>query len=87
MTCFFEGVDFEDVIRNAISIGGGSDTIGGVAGGGAGAVFGGPAKKIKKGKERERVAGGERGELGGPGHVIKKRHLKPMLILSPQQSL
>ena len=32
-TCFFEGKDFEDVIRNSVSIGGDSDTIGAIAGG------------------------------------------------------
>ena len=31
--CFFEGKDFEDVIRNCISIGGDSDTIAAIAGG------------------------------------------------------
>lgn len=30
--CFFDGNDFEDVIRNAIGIGGDSDTIGAMAG-------------------------------------------------------
>ena len=40
LTCFFEGKDFEDTIRNAISIGGDSDTIAAIAGGIAEAFFG-----------------------------------------------
>ncbi len=40
LTCFFEGTDFEDVIRNAVYIGGDSDTIGAIAGGVAEAYFG-----------------------------------------------
>lgn len=38
-TCLFDGTDFEDVIRNCISIGGDSDTIGAIAGGIAEAVY------------------------------------------------
>lgn len=37
--CFFEGKDFEDVIRNCISIGGDSDTIAAIAGGIAEACY------------------------------------------------
>ena len=37
--CFFEGKDFEDVIRNCISIGGDSDTIAAIAGGIAEAYY------------------------------------------------
>ena len=40
--CFFEGEDYEDVIRNCISIGGDSDTIAAIAGGIAEAYFGVP---------------------------------------------
>ena len=40
LTCFFEGKDFEDTIRNAISIGGDSDTIAAMAGGIAELFFG-----------------------------------------------
>ena len=47
---FLEGKDFEDVIRNAISIGGDSDTIGAIAGGIAEAYFGIPAEMQKKAK-------------------------------------
>ncbi len=38
--CFLEGEDFEDTIRNAISVGGDSDTIGAIAGSIAEAYFG-----------------------------------------------
>lgn len=40
---FFEGKDFEDTIRNAVSIGGDSDTIAAIAGSIAEAYFGVPA--------------------------------------------
>lgn len=40
LACFFEGESFEDTIRNAISIGGDSDTIAAIAGGIAEAYFG-----------------------------------------------
>ncbi len=43
LACFFEGEDFEDVIRNCISIGGDSDTIAAIAGGIAEAYYGVPA--------------------------------------------
>lgn len=46
LTCFFEGKDFEDTIRNAISIGGDSDTIAAIAGGVAEAFFGIPTALI-----------------------------------------
>ena len=39
---FFESVDFEDAIRNAISIGGDSDTIAAICGSIAGAYYGIP---------------------------------------------
>lgn len=42
LICAFEATDFEDAIRNAISIGGDSDTIGAIAGGLAEALFGIP---------------------------------------------
>lgn len=42
LVCFFEGEDFEDVIRNCVSIGGDSDTIAAIAGGIAEAYFGVP---------------------------------------------
>lgn len=46
LTCFFEGKDFEDTIRNAISIGGDSDTVAAIAGGVAEAFFGIPTALI-----------------------------------------
>jgi ADP-ribosylglycohydrolase len=42
LTCALEATDFEDAIRNAISIGGDSDTIAAIAGGLAEALFGIP---------------------------------------------
>jgi O-acetyl-ADP-ribose deacetylase (regulator of RNase III) len=42
LTCAFEATDFEDAMRNAISIGGDSDTIAATAGGVAEALFGIP---------------------------------------------
>ena len=40
LICALNATDFEDVIRNAISIGGDSDTIAAIAGGVAEALFG-----------------------------------------------
>jgi len=42
LTCVFESVSFEDAIRNAISIGGDSDTIAAIAGSVAEAIYGIP---------------------------------------------
>jgi ADP-ribosylglycohydrolase len=42
LTCALEAISFEDAIRNAISIGGDSDTVGAIAGGLAEALFGIP---------------------------------------------
>jgi type I restriction enzyme M protein len=42
LACFFEGESYEDVIRNCISIGGDSDTLGAIAGGIAEAFYGIP---------------------------------------------
>ena len=42
LTCALEAINFEDAIRNAISIGGDSDTIAAIAGGVAEALFGIP---------------------------------------------
>jgi ADP-ribosyl-[dinitrogen reductase] hydrolase len=42
LTCVFEATSFEDAIRNAISIGGDSDTLAAIAGGVAEAMFGIP---------------------------------------------
>ena len=44
LVCFFEGEDYEDVIRNCISIGGDSDTIAAIAGGIAEAYYGIPER-------------------------------------------
>jgi len=46
LECFFESTSYEDAIRNAISIGGDSDTIGAITGGVAEAYYGIP-KEIK----------------------------------------
>lgn len=43
LQCFFEGDDYEDCIRNAISLGGDSDTLAAITGGVAQAFFGIPA--------------------------------------------
>ena len=43
ITAFLESSDFEDAIRNAISIGGDSDTLAAITGGIAGAYYGIPA--------------------------------------------
>ncbi|MCD4827467.1 MAG: ADP-ribosylglycohydrolase family protein [Acholeplasmataceae bacterium] len=40
--CFLESTDFEDAIRNAVSLGGDADTLGAIAGGIAGAYYGVP---------------------------------------------
>lgn len=42
LQCFYEGTSYEDVIRNCISIGGDSDTLGAIAGAIAGAFYGVP---------------------------------------------
>ena len=44
LACFFEGVSYEDVMRNCISIGGDSDTIAAIAGGIAEAYYGVPER-------------------------------------------
>lgn len=48
LTCFLESSSFEDAIRNAISIGGDSDTIGAVVGGIAEAFYGIPQDLTEK---------------------------------------
>lgn len=48
LACFFEGVNFEDVIRNAISIGGDSDTVAAIAGGIAEVYYGIPMHFINQ---------------------------------------
>jgi type I restriction enzyme M protein len=49
LMAFFESTDYEDAIRNAISIGGDSDTIGAITGAVAGAFYGVPESLRKKG--------------------------------------
>ena len=49
IVCVLEAADFEDAIRNAISIGGDSDTIGCITGGIAEALFGIPEEMREKG--------------------------------------
>lgn len=46
LQAFFESTDFEDAIRNAISVGGDSDTIGAIAGSVAEAFYGVPKELI-----------------------------------------
>lgn len=48
LEAFFESVSFEDALRNAISIGGDSDTIAAIVGGIAGAYYGIPSEIRKK---------------------------------------
>ena len=48
LAAFFESNNFEDAIRNAISIGGDSDTIAAIAGSIAGAYYGIPIRFIKR---------------------------------------
>lgn len=49
LTCVLEANSFEDAIRNAISIGGDSDTIGAIAGGVAEAMYGVPEDIAERG--------------------------------------
>lgn len=51
LQCFFESTDFEDAIRNAISIGGDSDTIGAITGSVAAAYYGIPAELKEQAKK------------------------------------
>ncbi|MBD5143113.1 MAG: hypothetical protein HDT22_05820 [Ruminococcus sp.] len=48
--CVIEAVDFEDAIRNAISIGGNSDTLGAIVGSIAEPLFGIPEQIALKAK-------------------------------------
>lgn len=48
IVCFLEGVDYEDTIRNAISLGGDGDTLAAIAGSIAEAYFGIPAELEEK---------------------------------------
>lgn len=46
--CFLDSIDFEDAIRNAVSLGGDADTLGAIAGSIAGAYYGIPLDMQKK---------------------------------------
>jgi len=48
---FFEGDSYEDVVRNAVSLGGDTDTLGAIAGAMAEAMYGIPDEILKKGCE------------------------------------
>ena len=51
LECFFESADFEDAIRNCVSIGGDSDTLGAICGGIAEAYYGIPEEIEKQALE------------------------------------
>lgn len=48
LVCFFEATDFEDTIRNAVSLGGDSDTLCSISGAVAGAYYGVPEELQKQ---------------------------------------
>ncbi|HAU65888.1 MAG: ADP-ribosylglycohydrolase [Lentisphaerae bacterium GWF2_44_16] len=48
LTAFFESTDFEDAVRNAVSIGGDSDTVAAITGSIAAAYYGVPSRMIEK---------------------------------------
>lgn len=50
LTAFFCGTDFEDVVRNAVSLGGDTDTIAAIAGAMAEAMFGIPEPLLTQGR-------------------------------------
>ena len=52
LICALEAKDFEDAIRNAISLGGDADTLAAIAGGVAEALFGIPEEVAKAGRSR-----------------------------------
>ncbi len=52
LVSFFEGESFEDVVRNAVSLGGDTDTIAAIAGAMAEAFFGIPCELEEKCRER-----------------------------------
>lgn len=77
LECFYESTDFEDCIRNAISIGGDSDTIGAIVGGLAEAYYGIPADIEERAvaylpDEFINVINEFERKYGDPGHVLKK---------------
>ncbi len=50
LVSFFEGDSYEDVVRNAVSLGGDTDTLGAIAGAMAEAYYGVPENLIESGK-------------------------------------
>ena len=50
ITCFLESFSFEETVRNAVSLGGDTDTIAAIAGAMADAYYGVPNELIEKGK-------------------------------------
>jgi type I restriction enzyme M protein len=52
LIAFYEGVDFEEVIRNAVAMGGDTDTIAAIAGSMAEAMYGVPTEIIMKCNEK-----------------------------------
>ena len=73
LVCFLEGRDYEDVIRNCVSIGGDSDTIAAIAGGIAKACFGVPSVLAKEAEKHldSRLLGIVRSfEESFPGNII-----------------
>lgn len=56
---FFEGKDYEDVVRNAVSLGGDTDTIADIAGAMAEAMYGIPKNRIEECKRYLRDLGTE----------------------------
>jgi len=50
LVSFFEGKDYEDVVRNAVSLGGDTDTLGAIAGAMAQAMYGIPEELVNRGR-------------------------------------
>lgn len=76
LICFLEGTDYEDVIRNCISIGGDSDTIAAIAGGIAEAYFGVPEHLVRQCRENlspDLLEICEAFESRYPGNVVKDK--------------
>ncbi len=77
LECFYESTDFEDCIRNAISIGGDSDTIGAIIGSLAEAYYGIPAHIEEKAvaylpDEFINVINEFEKKYGNPSHMLRK---------------
>ncbi|HRH80091.1 MAG TPA: ADP-ribosylglycohydrolase family protein [Thiobacillaceae bacterium] len=89
LTCALEAKDFEDAIRNAVSLGGDADTLASIAGGLAEGMFGMPGEILTRGleyfpvemcdvikemyKSNAAIAGGQDGEMLTPNHNIIHR--------------